>query len=493
MSQTRSLNYNRGVTSFDENKRFAAILPTGRYRGFDTFNDTAALTFELQHTAIDGFKYVDESEAYGNYSGVYKTPQGVIISEDAAITGLVCGTNAANAFERIDIVVATHEWNNTPGGDAATYSVIQGANGGPVIPAMTNPEKQTIIGYVYIPASASTLAAATWVMAETPSLGGANFARRDLDNIFTHTQTYQYTPAGQSVIAPDGSDVLTLTDGNIFLVNDGTNDIDMITNKGNGTPITLIFSADVLVVHDAPYIDLGPGHVDTQGKTFKSGTVAQFVQIAEAADDTYGIWKLTSSLGLVEALVNSSTFQVNAHNLTADRLVISVTGDTGGGKTTVLTDNKADTFETNPRTISLPKRTGRLPVYVNSGQDVWNDHAHSAGDYTAGAGAWAVSGGNLLGFKYQIMDKTMRIHCNIASSVTSGTATNYLMIALPGGATVNGFFYGSGQSGEASTYRGLTVRAENGDAFIQILHDDNSNFYVGTIAIMHLSIELQIN
>ena len=494
MTQTRFHNYKRPVTTFEENRRTVGIIGSGRYAGFDTFTQLLSLTFSLDHTAIDGIRHISEAEAYENYAGVYVTPQGLIIKEDATITsGLTALTNAANAFERIDAIVATHEWNNTIGGNAATYSVIKGADGGPVYPDATNPQKQTILGYLHIPASASNLSSATYEMAETPGLGNKDFARRDLENLFTKTQTIEYLPGGQSDIEPDVSEVLTLTNGNTFLINNsGPYEITKITSKGVGTEINLIIGTSVVINHSDANIDLGPAHGDGVGRTFSAGSVLKLIQVGIDGDN-YGVWKLISTMGLDNQLLTTAAIYFNGKAATSDLFGIGLVGDANAGNTTLLLVNAADTFETNPRTIYFPKRSGRIPVYTVGTADVWADEAHDAGDYTSVAGSWAVSLGNLLTAKYQKLDKTLMLSYYIDDSVTSGSAGNTLRISLPNGYTVNGNFFGTGQIKEGSTYSPLIIRALDGLTRIDILKSDNSNFTVGTLDFIMLSINLQVD
>lgn len=491
MAQTRYHNYNRPVASFAENARFVGILETGRYRGFDTLVTTASLVFKLQHTSVDGKKHVDESEALGNYSGIFITPQGVVIKEDGEITGLTVDTNAANAHERLDVVVATHVWDATAGGTAATYSIIKGALGGPVEPALTNPETQTKIGVVRIPASAGTLASAVWEPADSPGLAGRDYARRDLENLFEDTLSINYDSAGHSAISPDGSDILTLAEGNTFYVT-GSDDINQITAKENGTVIKLVFGDTLTVNHNTGYIDLGPAHADGIGKSFAEGTVAEFLQVAVGADTAYGHWKLTGCMGLDNQYLSTSSLYLNAKESTSDPLIISVIGDTGSSHATVLVDNKADSTSW-PRTVSLPKRTGRIPVYASSGQDVWNSNSHDAGDYEAISGSWAVESGDLLSYKYILLDKTLIIQVYITNSVTSGTAGNTLKVYLPDGLEALGNHFGSGQVREGSTYTGVTVRAFDTYDYLQICKLDNTNFLVGTLNHLYFEITLQVS
>lgn len=489
MAQERYHNYNRPLASWDENRRFAGILYPGRYYGFDTFNDTAALVFELQHTAASGYRHVDISEAYEDYFGAWVTTQGVVIKETASITGLTVVTNAANAFERIDLVVGTHQWDASAGGSAAAYSIIQGPNGGPTEPALTNPEKQVIIGRLHIPASAANLTGATYEPAEEATLNGIDFARRDKPNTFEDTNTSEYTPAGQSSITADGSNILPLTKGNNFLVTAG-NDIFKITKKENGTEITLVADGDLVIKHNDALIDLGPGYVDDASCDFPAGTVMKFMQVDVNPDGLHGVWKLLSTLGMDQRLIHPSSIVINAKDLVADRLSMQLLNDTGGGKIHVLVADSADLATL--RTWVLPQASSRIAGWRGVGAMDWSDIAHSAGDYTAISGAWAVESGDLVGAKYIRLDNTVFLSFYIQNSVTSGGPGNTLKITLPNAWIINGNFFGSGQIREGSTYSPLIVRAFDGFDYITILKTDNSNFAVGTVDFIMINLTLQV-
>lgn len=143
MAQERFHNYEAGIISFSENRRLSGILSPGRYYGFDTFVSTGTLTFKLQH--LSGYVRTDIDGLAEAAAGIFVTPQGTVVTEDAEVTGFTVVTNVANAFERIDAVIAEHSHVESGGGAAATYSVIQGATGGPVAPALTDPPNPSII------------------------------------------------------------------------------------------------------------------------------------------------------------------------------------------------------------------------------------------------------------------------------------------------------------------------------------------------------------
>lgn len=173
MSQTRYHNYQRPVDSFQENRRFAGLIAPGRYRGFDGLANIVGLNADVGHTST-GYSFIaSNNSTVSNKSGIWVTTQGSIIQEDAAIA-LSFSSNAGNSFERIDAIYGEHQWLGSAGGQAAIYGVIQGANGGPVKPSVSNPKIQVILGYVHIPANASTLASATFEAALVPNIANAD-------------------------------------------------------------------------------------------------------------------------------------------------------------------------------------------------------------------------------------------------------------------------------------------------------------------------------
>jgi len=249
MAQSIYYNYKAGLNSNDFNKVLLGVHEPGRYRGFDTLTPTT-LSFTLSHS-VTGIVQTRENLTQTNPTGILVTKQGFVIQEDATITGLACLTNGANAFQRIDLVICEHEDVNVIGGQAAVYSVIKGADGGPVVPALPNPEKQIIVGQILIPASAATLASATWTKAQCPLLGGnnifANFPELDTryaklleangPNVFT-TQNQENYPSTAMVITSNRWTVPNT--GNTFKSPSSTSTLNEIIGARRGTRIKII-------------------------------------------------------------------------------------------------------------------------------------------------------------------------------------------------------------------------------------------------------------
>lgn len=174
MAQKRFHNYQDAVESSRLGNKLAQMIPPGRYGGFNTFNPTAGtLNFGIQHTTNPAHKTTINpgSPALNNNLGLLVSNQGTFIEEDAAITGLSVGSNAANAFTRYDVLYVEHEYVNIVGGQAAIYGVVQGIvdRSAPTLP---NPLLQTIIGVIEIPQLEATLDNAVYHPALIPTLGG---------------------------------------------------------------------------------------------------------------------------------------------------------------------------------------------------------------------------------------------------------------------------------------------------------------------------------
>lgn len=245
MSQKRYVNFKDAATSVERSRQYNGIIRPGRYSGFDVFTPSAGtLNFTLGHNSDYAASEVSILEAVGNALGVWKSPFGTVIAESETVSGFTALTNASNAYERIDLVVGQHYYNEALiGGQAATYLIIKGDDGGVGAPELTNPAIQTIIGYLHIPASASNLNSATYEYARSPALGGYLPALLDQPNAFEAEVLQNESTTVIDIETVNSDDVITLPEtANSYRINiNGSTELKGLSTKQNGTEITLTF------------------------------------------------------------------------------------------------------------------------------------------------------------------------------------------------------------------------------------------------------------
>jgi hypothetical protein len=152
MAQTIFHENNRDLIAFDENQRFLGMFEPGVYRGFDSASFVGT-TLTLAHTLTGVEKTNLAANGKSNKTGIVLTNQGSLIHEDASVDVTVA-YNGAGGDERIDLIVADHEYQDSPGGLDAGWVVIQGTVGAGA-PALTDVNNQVIIGRVTVPAGAA--------------------------------------------------------------------------------------------------------------------------------------------------------------------------------------------------------------------------------------------------------------------------------------------------------------------------------------------------
>lgn len=154
MAQERWWNWQDDDSTFRLNWRDLGIHEPGRYRGFDGDLTFAPLQLNLVHTST-GVTKTKLNLTTTPKIGVWLSKQGCVITEDSNI---IIPITAGNTLPRIDLIVGQHEYTQIVGGTAATYSVITGTPSlTPVAPTLPFPEKQVILGALYVPANMISL------------------------------------------------------------------------------------------------------------------------------------------------------------------------------------------------------------------------------------------------------------------------------------------------------------------------------------------------
>lgn len=224
--QYRNFNYLDDDSTFQLNWKDLIINPHGLYAGFDPVLGTGR-TLTLNH-ATTGVTKVDLAGAETDPMGCWKSKQGVVICEDGDITLTIAANGSAHP--RIDLIVGQHEYIETSGGVDATYIVIQGTPGAtPVAPALTYPEKQIILGQLFLPAAYTNLSDTDVVYTRSmpPSYGSdATVMHTDREQTSTalkifeayrgHMGTAKLSGVYSTTGDPDECSLIVQTKGNVF-------------------------------------------------------------------------------------------------------------------------------------------------------------------------------------------------------------------------------------------------------------------------------------
>lgn len=161
------------VNSFPLGEMNLGIMRPGRYSGFDTMEEISGLIIRIKHAGTLRKSSQDlELVTFGNLL----TPQGSIIHYETSPSdlglNLTVSTNDGNLNQRFDLVVCEHEYVQVVGGQPPVYFIQQGANDG-TMPALSNPEKQVLIGVIRIAPDGYQYSDLTYTKSPIPLPGDA--------------------------------------------------------------------------------------------------------------------------------------------------------------------------------------------------------------------------------------------------------------------------------------------------------------------------------
>lgn len=168
MSQFRFHNWQDDDSTFNLNQRLKGILPDGRYRGYEAKPFVAGMNLVLWHD-VTGYKFIKQDLTSFAKVGCAVTKQGMVINETGEITIGISPNPTASA--RFDLIVMEHFYEDIVGGTTATYYAIEGT---PLLPPLSDPDKQVIIGFLLVPAFCTSLTdvGVTYTQAAVPFLAG---------------------------------------------------------------------------------------------------------------------------------------------------------------------------------------------------------------------------------------------------------------------------------------------------------------------------------
>jgi hypothetical protein len=148
MAQERNVEFNELDSSFELGKMFLQALPAGLYYGFDAVLG-ASMNLTYNHDTT-GKSFVLVNGSTTSKKGVIVSNQGVQIYEDAVSSLTITPTSAT---ARRDAIICTHQYVESAGGQAATYSVLPNIGSG--VPSLT--AYQVLIGILDLPANCTAL------------------------------------------------------------------------------------------------------------------------------------------------------------------------------------------------------------------------------------------------------------------------------------------------------------------------------------------------
>jgi len=204
MSQFRTFEFRADDSTFEMNQRLLGLIEPGVYRGFD-WQQQAGFNFILAHVT-SGIQYYDKNELLSDPIGVLITKQGVTIKENESI---ILSIDPGGALPRWDAIVVEHYYSEVTGGVPGVYMVIKGtAASSPVKPSLTNPSRQLLIGYLYVPASMASLSeAGVLFQKEVIPDWSKNGFRLRIENIESLNTTQQTELANRLKIDQNGADI----------------------------------------------------------------------------------------------------------------------------------------------------------------------------------------------------------------------------------------------------------------------------------------------
>lgn len=455
MAQIRYHTYQRPLDSFAENRRTLGNLQAGRYRGFDTFNQSGALAGALLHTAT-GVVKTDILLASSNPMGSLITPQGVMIYENTPvnISGFV--TNVG-VNQRLDLIVCEHEYLDSIGGQAATYSVIKGTSASsqydiPVAPALTNPEKQVIIGTMFIPAGAVNLSNAVYSPGVPTKTNGQGLALLDQTQKFTKTQSWS-KGTDTEVVAANGAIELQ-GDGNLFTVVMNSTQANYISEKPIGTIIQLALkngtNSQCTFVNFAGLAPVGYKNMNPSSgnRTFIQGDTLTF-QRQDAPSNTWELLCTSNSLG--DIITNADDIADNANDIAANDTAIGVNnGLIVANLATIVTHTGSISANQNNIILLLAFKTATENSWTYFGTPLSTE------------GAVGIAAATTSGSRYRISGKTIFIHVQILVTVTTAAVGSYIKFQIPGGITPINGSSGTAQGSCCWTEPGTGIHYGNG-------------------------------
>jgi len=284
-------NWKDADLTADLNAWMHGIMPAGLYRGFDKGATSTGWTLILDH-AVNGYTRVDEGLIVSQLTGIIKSPQGSIISENDSISLPV---QPADAAPRYDIVVCSHQHLEVIGGQPAVYSVVKGtpSNGAPQPPTVANVATDVIIGIIAVPANAASINNCTYTKSTTPTFAntpqGIPFSQKGSANGVATLGADSYV---NSLVPSSATDLL-------LSATDSTN-LKAVLNMILGRPVEHFFLKTNASGGYEPLIILGHPYQFDNGRIGFNGNIDEFYGNAGKAYYKGKIYPIVANSGIAD-------------------------------------------------------------------------------------------------------------------------------------------------------------------------------------------------
>lgn len=333
--QRRFWNWKDDDLTFDLARAFIGLIENGLYRGFDPIMG-GTLTLVLNHTST-GATRVNKALVLSDKYGIVVTKQGVFIQEEVLPEFTITPTSTEG---RKDLIVLTHNYEDIEGGTEALYSVIEGT--ATAFPALGEPAKQVIIGYLQLPPACTAL-----------NQLGVVYTRAKQPNFANHVDFIQMS---------NGAFLTALDANNNFIIN--------LANPINGQDAATKFYVDTAIANNV---------------VWSSETIRGIIELATFEEAITGADHLRAITpkSLYEVILAYTASQIEANGDVVDNRFITpktlanrVATETRKGVARIATEAEAILGEDDETIITpfkLKKALPLIPVVLDIG--AWNINA----------------------------------------------------------------------------------------------------------------------
>lgn len=379
MAQFILWNWQDDDSTAQLNYRTAGYLPPGVYQGFGV-NLASPGGLTLRMSMLNGFE-LTLTNLTQEFRGMLVTKQGVVIQENADIDLPINAGDPTNP--RIDLVILEHEYVQAPGASVGIYQIIQGTpSPNPVAPSLTLPERQIIIGQLYVPAGMAALTGTGVVYTPEPTPVLANdptLVRTFNDQSITGTKTFRgikWDIADLATYNNVGNVETLVLPGNrpwYFLDSIGTPtiyaNVSRITDFGQGQQFSVTFGQRVRLRSGAGFIGIPASDMLVEvGETVHFLNLKDFQGLNPPGDPLFFVIK-RSGENVYTPVKQIGTFKENKSVFTA------ITNTISGS--VLFLPKTGNFFDVSPLNGS-PQFIGYLPTMYHNG-DVFPNAATEGG------------------------------------------------------------------------------------------------------------------